>query len=204
MSPMADTSSSKASMAMFTYSSHISQDMLLATVPYAVQCMGVRRHMESKPYPSSATRNTFTQVLCESRSWKRDQICVQPLRRQLQFIAGPQSAYHCKQLEQILEEIVNIRNPLSQRKVIISLAKHINPKSSININSNIMHGSQHQGEQGYLCVSTKHQIQWTNSMRFTSSSPVTMIIGLSDTRVNSINEHKEISKNRLSPPSWFS
>ena len=30
---------------------------------------------------------------------------------QLSLIAGPQSACHCKQLEQMLVEIVNIRNP---------------------------------------------------------------------------------------------
>ena len=57
-------------MAMLTDSSHISQDMLLATVPHAFLCMGVRHLMESKPYPSNATRNRFIKVLCESSSWK--------------------------------------------------------------------------------------------------------------------------------------
>ena len=68
---MPGTSSRQASMTMLTDGIHISQDMLMATVPYiAFQCMGVWNHMESRPYTSSATRNTLAKVLCKTSPWK--------------------------------------------------------------------------------------------------------------------------------------
>ena len=75
-----------------------------------------------------------------------DQCCVKPLGCHLQLREDPQSASHCKQVEQKLVEPVNILNSPHQRKVVVSLTKHFNPKSSIKICSNTQHGGKYQGE----------------------------------------------------------